>query len=317
VQLDALRKHIINVQPLKLPLSISDVIKAFLDTQADALPVIHGSDLKALYFKDIMPLVLSCRNGKACYEHIPISAIKDIHYFDLNSNINTILESLKKGIEHETSIAVLRSDVYIGMMTLKSIIAFVNDQKIKEAVTTNPLTGLPGNYSIKKEFERQISAPELFYVCYADLNDFKAYNDKYGMAKGDEVLKFTAFLLSRLCEGNFIGHVGGDDFVFYLPTDNVEKILNNITTEFDKGIVDFYSESHRKQGYIMAADRDGKIRTFPIMSIAVGALLVDKPCSFNCVSNSLASLKERVKKESKDNGGSKYAFDKRRLFAVK
>jgi GGDEF domain-containing protein len=319
MQLDAFKKHIVNMHPLRMPLSVSDALKAFLNTQLEVLPVIHGNDLKALYFKDTMPLVISCRNGRACYEHVPVSAFKPIHFLDLNSSDSAALESLKKGIEHETSIAVLRGDVYVGMATLKNIVFFINDQKIKEAVTTNPLTGLPGNYSIRKEFENRTSVPEPFYVCYSDLNDFKAYNDKYGMAKGDEVIKFTAFLLSNLCSGysvNFIGHIGGDDFVFYLPVDTAEKILNDITAEFDRGIVDFYSDSHRKQGYIIATERDGKVKTFPIMSIAVAALLVDRPCSFDYVSACLASLKERAKKESKENGGSRYAFDKRRFFTV-
>lgn len=316
MQIEAIKRHITNVRPLRLPLSVSDALVAFLDTQLEVLPVIHGSDLKALYFKNAMPLIIRCRNGRACYEHIPTDTLKDIFYIDINSSDDAVLKSLKGGIEHETSMAVLRGDVYIGMVTLKNIVSFIAEQKIKDAITTNPLTGLPGNYSIKKEFERQASMPEPFYVCYSDLSDFKAYNDKYGIAKGDDVLKFTAFLLSDLCKDSFVGHVGGDDFVFFLPVDTVEKIVNDITAEFDKGIVDFYSESHRKQGHIIATDRDGKVKTFPIMSIVVAASLVDRPCSFDCVSSSLASLKKKAKEESKINGGSRYAFDKRRLFAA-
>jgi diguanylate cyclase (GGDEF)-like protein len=321
----AIKKHITNVQPLRTPLSVSTALKAFLDTQLEVLPIVvnhgynsnlYGSDLKSLHFKDAIPLIMGCRNGKACHEYIPDVVLKDIFYLDINSSDDVALESLKKGLENETSMAVLRGDVYIGMVTLKNIVSFITEQKIKDAITTSPLTGLPGNYSIKKEFERQTLCTEPFYICYSDLSNFKSYNDKYGIAKGDEVLKFTAFLLSNLCKGNFVGHVGGDDFVFFLPIVEAEKIVNNIIAEFDKGIVDFYSESHRKQGYIIATDRDGKVRTFPIMSIVVAALLVDKSCSFDCASNSFVDLKERLKKECQINGGSRYAFDKRKLSTI-
>lgn len=317
MQLDILEKSIVKTPPLKLPVLISSAFEAFLNSQFEVLPVISDGELKALYFKDAMPLIIGCNNGMACHDYLPGSVLRDIFYIDINSSERAIIEQFKKAMEHETSMAVLRGNVYTGMITLKSIVSFINDQKIKEAVTVNPLTKLPGNYSIKKEFEGLVSTSKPFCFCYADLNDFKAYNDKYGIAKGDEVIKFTAFLLSSSCENNFVGHIGGDDFVFYLPVDAAETVLNKIVAGFDIGIVDFYNESHRKQGFIMAADREGKIKTFPIMSISISAAIVDSPCTFECVSNLVAGLKEKVKKESKDKGGSKYAFDKRRIPTVR
>lgn len=313
MQLDVLKKNIIDVQPLKMPLSVSDALVAFLGTQLEVLPIIYGSDLKALYFKDTIPLVISCRNGNACSKQIPTNTFKDIFYIDINLNADAVIESLKKGIEHETSMAILRDDVYIGMVTLKNVVSFVTEQKIKDAVTTNPLTGLPGNYSIKREFTRRDPKLEPFCVCYFDLSNFKAYNDNYGMVKGDEVIKFTASLLSNLCRDNFVGHVGGDDFISYLPTNTAKEILNEIVTEFDRGILGFYNESHKEQGYIIATDRDGIVKMFPIMTIIVAVVLVETARSFDYISGSLVGLKKKLKEESRKNGGSRYAFDERKI----
>mgnify|MGYP001572074753 CR=1 FL=1 len=304
----------VKIPPLKLPLLISDALKAFLDTQMDVLPVLQGSELKAIYFKDSISVILSCSNGRRCAETIPDDIVKEIIYIDVKLDEKSVTDSLKKAIEREVSVAVLMGSLYIGMVPLNKIVYFIHEHKINDAITRSPLTGLPGNYSIRKEFERKIARKEHFYVCYSDINDFKPYNDKYGLAKGDEVIKFNAFVLSSAGNENFVGHIGGDDFMFFLPIGNEEAILKNIVSEFDKGVINFYSNVHKKQKCIMATDREGKMNTFPIMSIAIAAMLIDKECSFEYINTVLVGLKERVKNDcKKQKGGSLYAFDKRKV----
>jgi diguanylate cyclase (GGDEF)-like protein len=304
----------VNIPPLKLPLSISNALKAFMDTQMDVLPVLNGNDLKALYFKDSISVILGCNNGKRCSETIPNEIVRDIIYINIKTDEKTVTDYLKKAIENETSVAVLMGSLYLGMVPLNKIVSFIHEHKINDAITRSPLTGLPGNYSIRKEFERKIARKEHFYVCYSDINDFKPYNDKYGLAKGDEVIKFNAFVLSSAGRENFVGHIGGDDFMFFLPIGNEEAVLKNIVSEFDKGIINFYSNVHKKQKCIMATDREGKMSTFPIMSVAIAVMLIDKECSFEYVNTALVGLKERVKNDcKKQKGGSLYAFDKRKV----
>ena len=139
----------------------------------------------------------------------------------------------------------------------------------------NPLTRLPGNVSIINELTRKIENKSLFAVCYVDLDKFKAYNDKYGFEHGDEVIRETARILIQATQqagnpGDFIGHIGGDDFVVITDPQAADKICEKIIAEFDKKVPSFYKEADRKNGYIIALDRQGKEQRIPLLSISIG-----------------------------------------------
>jgi diguanylate cyclase (GGDEF)-like protein len=141
----------------------------------------------------------------------------------------------------------------------------------------NPLTRLPGNVSILNELLRRLASLQLFAVCYLDLDKFKAYNDKYGFEHGDEVIKETARILigAKQQSGNpddFIGHIGGDDFVMVTTPDIVDKLCDKIIVEFEKKAPNFYNETDRKKGYILAKDRGGKEQKIPLLSISIGVV---------------------------------------------
>jgi diguanylate cyclase (GGDEF)-like protein len=126
----------------------------------------------------------------------------------------------------------------------------------------NPLTRLPGNVSILNELQKRIDQNAIFSVCYLDLDKFKTYNDKYGFEHGDEVIKECARILIRTVAelGNsddFIGHIGGDDFVIITSIDKSDAICEKIITDFDKISPTFYNETDRKTGFIVAKDRQG------------------------------------------------------------
>lgn len=141
----------------------------------------------------------------------------------------------------------------------------------------NPLTRLPGNISILNELSRKIENKALFAVCYLDLDKFKSYNDKYGFEHGDEVIRETARLLIRSTKrfGNpddFIGHIGGDDFVIVTTTDKTDNLCQKIILEFEDLVPSFYNEKDRKNGFIMAKDRKGKEQKVPLISISIGVV---------------------------------------------
>lgn len=148
-------------------------------------------------------------------------------------------------------------------------------RRTERDLEANPLTRLPGNVSILNELSRRLASKDLFAVCYIDLDKFKSYNDKYGFEHGDEVIKETARILIRADQekGNaddFIGHIGGDDFVLVTIPDNVENICKKIINDFEKAVPSFYNESDRKNGYIIAKDRSGKEQKIPLLSISIG-----------------------------------------------
>ncbi len=141
----------------------------------------------------------------------------------------------------------------------------------------NPLTRLPGNISILNELSRRIESKALFAVCYLDLDKFKAYNDKYGFEHGDEVIRETARILIQATHetGNpddFIGHIGGDDFVIVTTSNIVDNLCKKIIADFEKAVPSFYNETDRKQGYIIGYDRRGREQKIPLLSISIGVV---------------------------------------------
>lgn len=142
-------------------------------------------------------------------------------------------------------------------------------------VEINPLTRLPGNISINKEIQERIDSKKEFAFGYADLDFFKPFNDRYGFSRGDEVIKMTGRIIlgvikSQQPQGSFVGHVGGDDFVFIIDTGMVEGAASEIIRAFDSLITGMYDPADLKQGYIKSFDRTGKASQFPVMGISIG-----------------------------------------------
>ncbi len=146
------------------------------------------------------------------------------------------------------------------------------------ALDANPNTGLPGNNSIMHNIQQAISQNRNSTVIYADLDNFKAYNDKYGFAKGDEVIVFTSeifqdILHSKFSESEFfIGHIGGDDFVLITPSDYAESICREIIERFDHEITEYYSQEDQEKGYLITRDRNGIDQKYSIMTISLGCV---------------------------------------------
>ncbi len=150
-------------------------------------------------------------------------------------------------------------------------------RRTERDLEANPLTRLPGNVSILNELSKRLESKALFAVCYLDLDKFKAYNDTYGFEHGDDVIKETARILIRVTQdiGNpedFIGHIGGDDFVIVTTVDKADALCKKIINEFEKASPSFYNETDRKKGYIVAHDRKGKQVKVPLLSISIGVV---------------------------------------------
>gem|GEM_PF-166013 len=185
----------------------------------------------------------------------------------------------------------------------------------KLVLDANPLSKLPGNPSIQARVEREIQRGGAFAVLYLDLNNFKAYNDIYGFESGDHVLKATANLLVKLTIQNensldFIGHIGGDDFIIVTGYDRAEKLAETIVTAFDEIAPSFYGKEDRTRGYIVSTDRQNNIKKFPFLSVAIGVVHNKlRPLrSFAQVSNIGTELKKAAKTREK----SSYIVDRRR-----
>ena len=179
----------------------------------------------------------------------------------------------------------------------------------------SPLTKLPGNVPIQSELRKRLLKKQEFAVLYFDLDNFKAYNDTYGFLGGDEIIKQTARIILRNVNSdenihNFVGHIGGDDFVAFVTNDNYEEICQNIIVEFDKKIPDYFTDEDKERGYLEVPNRKGIIEEFPLVSISIGVVEVSKGRFHNVLE--IGEVGAQVKHMAKVTPGSAYAINRRK-----
>ncbi len=183
------------------------------------------------------------------------------------------------------------------------------------AKDSNPVTGLPGNNSIRKAIELAVKEGAYCYIVYADLDNFKTYNDTYGFAKGDEIIHYTASLLQdslavHAPDSSFLGHIGGDDFVLLLPENGLEKTVHFVIQQFDRKIPSFYSPEDAERGCVQSVDRQGNVCSMPLISISLGVVNLgwSRYEHFIEVNDACA----QVKKKAKEIAGSSFFIDRRK-----
>ena len=166
----------------------------------------------------------------------------------------------------------------------------------------SPLTGLPGNRAIEEAIEGRLLEKKRFSLCHLDLDHFKPFADKYGYAWGSEVIKEVANILQeqRCASGaqdDFIGHVGGDDFIVIAEPARAEEICRAVTRDFDVRTAKFYSKNDRETGFIVGKDRQGVFRKFPLISITIAIVTDDGTLFQNSLNmaQKAAELKEMAK----------------------
>jgi EAL domain-containing protein (putative c-di-GMP-specific phosphodiesterase class I)/GGDEF domain-containing protein len=165
---------------------------------------------------------------------------------------------------------------YVGLGTGDQLVRTVTESRIEAARHANPLTFLPGNIPIKEHIERLLASGGEFVACYGDLNNFKPFNDHYGYWRGDEMIRLMAGLSVSHCDAqrDFVGHVGGDDFILLFQSDDWEKRCENLVHAFNLGAVALYDELGKEKGGIEADDRHGVPRFFPFTSLSIGAVRI-------------------------------------------
>ncbi len=167
---------------------------------------------------------------------------------------------------------------------------------------SSPLTRLPGGTAIENDLKNRLLSEKHVAFCLLDLDNFKSFNDRYGYAFGNEIIKSTAQLIkstvkNHTSEDSFVGHIGGDDFAVIMNSKYHEDVCQTIVKEFDKMVVDFYNSEDRKKGYIVGNTRQGLEVRFPIMTISIAVVATDglKKMNYIEVGEIAAELKEHAK----------------------
>ncbi len=191
---------------------------------------------------------------------------------------------------------------YIGLGNAQDLLREITKMQIENARYANPLTLLPGNVPINEHIEQLLQSGKSFAVCYGDLDHFKPFNDVYGYRKGDEAIQFTGRLLGWACDPkhDFIGHIGGDDFILVMQSADWEKRCNQALTSFAQTSTVLFETEHRAIGGYLSEDRQGRIVHHPLPTLSIGAVWITPGLfrSHHEVSEAATVAKKMAKKKS-------------------
>ena len=181
-------------------------------------------------------------------------------------------------------------------------------------VSVHPSTRLPGTTEIEREIRRQLDGGGEFAVCYADLDHFKEFNDRYSYYDGDRVIYLVSRLLHDVVKGlagprGFVGHIGGDDFIFIIPWKDVSPVCTEILSVFDTLVPLQYSEQDRRAGYFFGKDRRGQLHRVPLMTLSIG-IVTNRNRRFAHPAQ-VSELATEMKSYAKTLPGSVYVVDRR------
>ncbi|NUO63236.1 MAG: diguanylate cyclase [Gemmatimonadaceae bacterium] len=181
-------------------------------------------------------------------------------------------------------------------------------------VRVHPSTRLPGTMEIEAEIGRRMARGEKFAVCYADLDHFKEFNDRYSYYDGDRVIRILAKILHDVVKGvagekGFVGHIGGDDFIFIIPVSFVNDVCGEIVEVFDALAPYQYSEQDRRAGYYFGKDRRGQLHRVPLMTVSIGVVTNERRHFTHAAQ--VSELATEMKSYAKTLPGSVFTIDRR------
>jgi diguanylate cyclase (GGDEF)-like protein len=211
-------------------------------------------------------------------------------------------------------ICITKNGKYLGTVSVMSILDAITEKSIQLARGANPLSGLPGNEFIQREIEKRLSQKMHFDVCYLDLDHFKPFNDHYGFERGDTVIKALAQILRDYIETekdkfNFVGHIGGDDFIMILRPKISLPVCETVIQKFESGLPLLHGGEDYQKGFYVSEDRQGKEQNYSILSISIGIVSTE---DINVRSYAqIASIATEVKKAAKMKEGSSIVKNRR------
>lgn len=285
---------------------VRNVARIFIqNANLRSIPVVNGKEPKGLVHRHQFMTMYASMYGDALWGKSPISTFTNTDVAIVKGDMSVEHFSQKVTEDSKISsddgfIVVDSENHYLGVGTFMDLLRKITELQIQNARYANPLTQLPGNVPIVAHIDHLLQSEALFAVAYCDLDNFKAFNDTYGFAKGDELIVMLAKLLmeSALSDHDFVGHVGGDDFIVVFQSENWEERCNMVLHKFAEQVSGLYESHHLQNGGFYAKDRKGNEVFFSIASLSVGVV----PCpqgrfsTHHEVSVAASEIKHQAKK---------------------
>lgn len=294
--------------------SLDEHLSFILSSSSDLIQVIRSDeDISSLIYMDPPDLILVDRTY--LNEH-DSKIIEEFRSNTIYGHLPVVAVYRKEDLEKTSAIDIPIDDFIVlddPPLEITRRIEFISKRAIRE-MDTNPLTRMPGNEAIIRCIQHMFDEKKEVAIAWVDLDCFKPYNDRYGFSSGDEVLLATARVITNAVkeishEDTFMGHVGGDDFVFICPIADVRRVCEEIISRFDMVIRNFYSEEDLEQKGIVSKSRNGETNVFPIMTMSI-AVVMNEQGRFKHYGEA-SQIATEVKSHVKGIEGSNYMIDRR------
>jgi diguanylate cyclase (GGDEF)-like protein len=295
-------------------------VKAMLEETSpiSSVVVTQGKSPVGLLMSYNLDRHLSKQYGVSLYSHRSVTLLmdKDPLIADANEQVESVAKKAMNRVEERIydDIIVTEKDQLIGTVSVQKMLDTLAKIQVELAKGSNPLTGLPGNVVIEQEIGRRTTNKIPSSFLYVDLDNFKVYNDVYGFKNGDKVIKLTAQILRKAvnAKGNkddFIGHIGGDDFIVITSLNTAEPVAKKVTQMFSDKIPEMYHAEDKQKGYIVGVSRDGTKGKFSFVSVSIG--IIDFTSETPFTMEELGQRSAEVKKYAKTKEGNVYVRDRR------
>jgi len=302
------RRLLISVAPVAPESNNDEVFARFeADPELTALPVVSAGAPRGLVSRHRFIAGYARPYRKELYGRKPCSVLMDPNPVVVSTEMSLHeLSDLLIGVEARhlgEGFIITEHGRYAGMGSAQDLIREITRMQVEAARYANPLTLLPGNVPIDAHMERLLAAGQSFAAAYCDINHFKPFNDAYGYRRGDDMIKLAASVLARTVDPrrDFLGHIGGDDFIMLMQSDDWEERCQRAAETFGTEAVLLFEAEDLERGGLRGEDRQGNAIVFPLASLAVGVVRAD-PSEFHSHLEVSAAAAE-AKKHAKRLGG--------------
>ncbi len=296
---------------------VNEVVQLLQDyPEIQTLPVLEAlRPIGTVRRAKLMELLLR-HYGRELYGRRPVSRIMDLQplLVEYDLPVERVSQKItdRLNFEFEHDFIVVRNGEYLGVGLVRDLLKKITELQIRNARYANPLTLLPGNVPIYEHIDRMLETRHPFAACYCDLDHFKPYNDTYGYSKGDELIQKLAQLLIAHTDPqhDFVGHIGGDDFIVIFTSDDWKERCEHILRHFEREVRTLYNAQDLANGGIHAQDRQGDDVFFPLLSLSIGAVTPD--IALCHTHHQVATMASDAKKQAKKIKGNALFHDRRR-----
>lgn len=260
--------------------------------------------------REKLNLKLSGRYGFTLYQNKTVCHIMDRDFLKVDSNTPiSMVSSLAMARTNDKLydfIVIAEGNSYLGTVTIKDLLLKSFEIKIHMAKHQSPLTELPGNLIIEQKLNSLINSDCKYTIAYLDIDNFKPFNDIYGFENGDLIIRLLADIMrENMPDNQFLGHIGGDDFVIIIDEHVGEDYFNKIKVDFERTVLNYYNTVDKENGFVETSNRQGDLQRFPLITVTI-VTVDNKTFKFDDIyelTKTLAKLKNKKKQSPSPNQG--------------